>query len=66
MLLKKNNFLLLCDVLNFVLYRFRINGNDTCTELLIEHKGPQIVNSCDSMGRLAFSPEYEILMLCLC
>jgi len=29
----------------------RINGNDTCTELLLENKGSVIVNLPDAKGR---------------
>lgn len=31
---------------------FRINGNDTCTELLLENRGTVIVNLPDAKGRL--------------
>ena len=32
----------------------RINGNDTCTELLLESKGSVIVNLPDAKGRSAY------------
>jgi len=34
-----------------VLVYCRINGNDTCTELLLESKGSVIVNLPDTKGR---------------
>ena len=33
---------------------FSINGNDTCTELILESCGPTIVNTVDNKGRYIF------------
>jgi len=42
----------MCIVVNIeLLICCSINGNDTCTELLLESKGPVIVNLPDAKGR---------------
>ena len=50
--------------------RYRINGYDTCTELLIEAKGTRIIGLTDSKGRTpvhaaVFSDQCEALQLLL-